>query len=132
MGRLGDLLVQAGRVTPAAIEDAARAQVAYGGRIGTNLVELDHLDIDELAVFLGRQHRLAAAQSRHFDAADAALQALLPGAVAARLGVVPIARMAADTGKIAIASLGPLAPDALAEIAAALTCAPDALVVTVA
>ena len=111
MPRLGDLLVQAGVVTPDEVEDAARAQVAYGGRIGTNLVELDYLEIDELAAALGRQHRLPPATRPHFEKADAALQALLPADIAARYGVVPLKRMIAAR-RIAIASLGPLSPEA--------------------
>src|SRR5688572_26495244 len=90
MARLGDLLVQAGRASQAQVEEAARAQVAYGGRIGTCLVELDHVEIDELAAFLGRQHKLPPAQRRHFERADKDLQALLPAALAMRRKVVPI------------------------------------------
>jgi hypothetical protein len=131
MPRLGDLLVQAGRVTPAQVEDAARAQVAYGGRLGTNLVELGHLEIDEVAVFLGRQHRMAPVQRPHFEHADGALQVQLPAAVAGRLGVVPIARTVSDHAKIAIACLGPLPPEAVLEIALALGCAPADLVFAV-
>jgi len=132
MPRLGDLLVQAGRVSQTQVEDAARSQVAYGGRLGTNLVELNHLDLDELATFLGRQHRLPAAERRHFEQADAALQGQLPAALAGKYGVVPIARVAADDRLIAVATLGPLAPEAVLEIATALSCGPDHLVFAVA
>src|SRR5687767_5684235 len=132
MPRLGDLLVQAGVVTPDEVEDAARAQVAYGGRLGTNLVELDSLEIDELAVFLGRQHRLPPAKREHFEKADTALQQRLPAEIAGRYGVVPLARMPGTGTRIAIASLGPLAPEATTAIAGALGCAEADLVIAVA
>lgn len=132
MPRLGDLLVQAGRVTPDEVDEAARSQVAYGGRIGTNLVELSHIEIDELTQFLGRQHHLPAAQRQHFDQADRALQALLPAEIASRYKVVPIARVAGVSRKIALASLGPLSGVALTEVARALGCDAGDLVVAVA
>jgi hypothetical protein len=132
MPRLGDLLVQAGRVSQTQVEDAARSQVAYGGRLGTNLVELGYLDLDEVATFLGRQHRLPAAERRHFEQADAELQALLPAALAARHGVVPIARLAADARRVAVAVIQPLAPGAALEVAIALGCTADQLVYAVA
>src|SRR5688572_13479233 len=131
MPRLGDLLVQAGRVSQTQVEDAARSQVAYGGRLGTNLVELGYLDLDEVATFLGRQHRLPAAERRHFEQADAELQAL-PPALAARHGVVPIARLAADARRVAVAVIQPLAPGAALEVAIALGCTADQLVYAVA
>jgi hypothetical protein len=132
MPRLGDLLVQAGRVTQAQVEEAARAQVAYGGRIGTCLVELDHIEIDELAAFLGRQHRLPPAARRHFERADKELQALLPAALATRRKVVPIKIIPGQPTRIAIAAMGPLAPDVLAEIGGYLGCEGPDLVVAVA
>lgn len=132
MPRLGDLLVQAGRVSQTQVEDAARSQVAYGGRLGTNLVELGYLDLDEVATFLGRQHRLPAAERRHFEQADAELQGLLPAALAARHGVVPIARLAADARRVAVAVIQPLAPGAALEVATALGCTTDQLVYAVA
>ena len=131
--RLGDLLVLAGRVTQSQVEEAARAQVVWGGRLGTNLVELGHIDVDELSVFLGRLHNVPAAQRRHFEQADLALQAQLAPMFASTHGVIPIARLAADIEQIAIACFVPPEPDGLVEIAQALGCAkPDHLVVTVA
>jgi hypothetical protein len=132
MPRLGDLLVQAGRVTQAQVEEAARAQVAYGGRIGTCLVELDHIEIDELAAFLGRQHKLPMAARRHFERADRDLQALVPAALATRRKVVPIKEIPGEHRRVAIAAMGPLKPDVLAEIGGYLGCEGDDLVVAVA
>ena len=132
MTRLGDLLVQAGRVTQTQVEEAARAQVAYGGRIGTCLVELDHIEIDELAAFLGRQHKLPPAARRHFERADKDLQALLPAALATRRKVVPIKEIPGGRRRVVIAAMGPLPPDVLAEIGGYLGCEADDLVVAVA
>src|SRR5688572_10113052 len=44
--RLGERLLVVGLVSEAAVAEALGAQMAYGGRLGTNLVELFHLDLD--------------------------------------------------------------------------------------
>jgi len=54
MPRLGELLVAAGLLTPEQVEQALRAQVLWGGRLGTNLVELHYLELDPLSAMLGR------------------------------------------------------------------------------
>src|ERR1043165_265155 len=61
MPRLGEHLVAAGLTTADQVERALRAQVLWGGRLGTNLVELHFLELDPLSTTLGRQHRLPAA-----------------------------------------------------------------------
>src|SRR5512132_2233572 len=93
MPRLGELLVAAGLLTAEQVEQALRAQVAWGGRLGTNLVELHLLDLDALSRMLGRQHRMPAALAKHFDKADAALQRLLSADFAERFSCVPLLRM---------------------------------------
>ena len=70
----GELLVAAGLVTPEQVEQALRAQVMWGARLGTNLIELGFVDLDALSTALGRQHALPAALARHFEKADAELQ----------------------------------------------------------
>src|SRR5213075_2205969 len=63
MPRLGELLVAAGLLTVEQVERALRAQVLWGGRLGTNIVELHYLDLDPLSKVLGRQHQMPAALS---------------------------------------------------------------------
>src|SRR5215510_2327514 len=90
MARLGELLVAGGLLTIEQVEQALRAQVMWGGRLGTNLIELGYLDLDTLSSVLGRQHRLPAALARHFDKADPDLQRRLDADIAERYSVVPI------------------------------------------
>ena len=40
MPKLGELLVASGLLTADQVEQALRAQVLWGGRLGTNLIEL--------------------------------------------------------------------------------------------
>jgi Type II secretion system (T2SS), protein E, N-terminal domain len=120
MARLGELLVAAGLVTTDQVEHGLRAQVMWGGRLGTNLVELGYLDLDELARMLGRQHRLPPALARHFERADPALQQLLPPAVAERYSAVPLFCSGKLKDRIVVVSSLPLAPEAIAHLAHAL------------
>ena len=128
--RLGDLLVAAGGLDALELEQALRAQIVWGGRLGTNLIELGFIDLDELSRVLGKQRGLPAALAHHFDKADANLQAQLPAELAEKHLVVPLLRLADD--QIALAGMDPLDGEALAEISAALGVAPGALVCSVA
>jgi Type II secretion system (T2SS), protein E, N-terminal domain len=129
MARLGELLVAAKLVSQAQIEQALRAQVLWGARLGTNLVELGCIDLDQLATVLAQQHRLPAALERHFEHADPALQRMLSPALAERHGCVPLVYA---RERIVIASISPLAPAALAEIASELEVAPAQLIASTA
>ncbi|MBA2543194.1 MAG: hypothetical protein H0V17_26365 [Deltaproteobacteria bacterium] len=104
MARLGELLVATKLLTPEQVEQALRAQVMWGGRLGTNLIELGFLDLDQLSQALGQLHRLPAALARHFDKADPAVQRKLSPEFAERYATVPLMRVA--SGKIVVASLG--------------------------
>lgn len=130
MSRLGELLAATGVVETEKVEQALRAQVVWGGRLGTNLVELGFIDLDELSRALGRHHDLPAALSHHFEKADPALQQQLPPEIADRHSFLPILRL--TDSKIAGAAMDPLGSEALEEIASALGCAIEDLVVAVA
>jgi hypothetical protein len=130
MARLGELLVATRLLEPEQVERALRAQVMWGARLGTNLVELGYLDLDGLSRALARQHDLPAALARHFEKADAALQRRLDPAHAEAWSIVPLLRVAG--GKIAIACMDPLPKASRAQIAAALGVGPGDLVVSIA
>jgi hypothetical protein len=130
MARLGELLVAARMLTADQVERALQAQVLWGGRLGTNLVELGHTDLDSLTRALGRQHDMPAALARHFDKADPELQHRLESAQVDAWHIVPLLRLSG--GKIAIASMDPVGASRRAQIAAALAVAPEKLVVSIA
>ena len=131
MARLGELLVDAKLLAPERVDQALRAQVVWGGRIGTNLVELGYIGLDELSRALGRQHNLPAALARHFDRSDPELQQRISAAFADRWSIVPLLRVG-DDHKIAIACTDPLDSRGLATVADELALDPDRLVVSVA
>ena len=115
--RIGELLVAAGLITEQQLEEALRAQVMWGGRIGTCLVELGALRLDDLSKALGKQHGLPAALSEHFTRADRDLQNQLPRELAEKFQCVPLVR----AGKrIVFASIAPMTEKAIALVAGQL------------
>jgi hypothetical protein len=52
MAYFGTYLLKCGALKRSEIEDALQARVVYGGRLGTNLLELGYLSLDELARYL--------------------------------------------------------------------------------
>lgn len=132
MARLGELLIAAQLLDAEQIERALRAQVMWGGRLGTNLVELGLLDLESITRALGRQHGLPAALARHFDKADPELQERLPPELAERWSAIPLFHVGPQKAKIAVAVLDPLPLTALAQIADALLCPRQAIIISVA
>jgi len=67
VARLGKVLVSLQLITPDQLRQGVAAQILYGGRLGTNLVELSFLDLDTLAkrVGLGRFQALRAFRQRY-------------------------------------------------------------------
>lgn len=120
MPRLGELLVAAGVIGPAQLEEGLRAQVIHGARLGTNLVELAHAELDQIAVGLARQHGLPPAMRRHFERCDPEVQAALPTALASRHLVVPIGYLAGDSGAVMVASRDPLTDGIKRELESAM------------
>lgn len=131
MARLGEQLTAMELVSPDKLDQALRAQVVWGGRLGTNLVELGAVDLDDLSRALGQLHGVPAALARHFDKADPELQAKLPVNVAKRFCVLPLVRLSPE--RIAVVSLDPLRKEALETIAAVYEVDPrDGIVYSVA
>lgn len=130
MARLGELLISARLIEPEKVEQALRAQVVWGGRLGTNLIELGCIDLDGLSRALGRRHGLPAALARHFDKADIALQRELSPDIARMYSVVPLLKISGS--RIAVVTLDPLPEDAIAALADVYFCRPADIVVSVA
>jgi hypothetical protein len=66
--KLGTLLLRDAVISLAQLEAGLRAQVLYGGKLGTNLVELDFIDVDTLGGYLGRVTGLPVATKALFEA----------------------------------------------------------------
>lgn len=65
--KLGTLLLRNDVISLSQLETALRTQVLYGGRLGTNLVELGYLDLATLAEYLARILDLPMASQEMFE-----------------------------------------------------------------
>jgi hypothetical protein len=102
------------------IESALQSQAVHGGRLGTNLVELYAIGLDQLGSALARQHDLPVALQRHFDPADPDILGRLSAETAAQWLAVPLGRLPGEQERIAVAVLDPPSDDAIWDLADAL------------
>lgn len=88
--KFGTLLVEEGLITVAQLEEALQVQSSYGGKLGTNLIELGFANADELVLHLAHAQGFPPATQELFDNAnDEALEAL-PGEIAERFNCFPL------------------------------------------
>jgi len=88
VARLGELLVARSACTEALVAEGLEAQVIYGGRLGTNLLEIGALGEEALAQALSAQHGCPALWG-DIGVDEKALVLVRPD-LAERLGVVPL------------------------------------------
>jgi len=87
--RIGEILVRDGACTPQAVKEALRNQVIFGGRVGTNLLELNGVAEEALARALGQRHRCPWIAGTAVQPERGAVAAL-PAEVADRCEAVPL------------------------------------------
>jgi len=105
--KLGTLLLRNAAIGLAQLEAALRNQVLYGGRLGTNLVELGFLDLDQLSRYLSELSGLPLATPELLDDADRDLLDQLGVDEAHRLRAVPLGYLGERTDAVAVAMVEP-------------------------
>lgn len=55
---IGQILLKEGAITNPQLEEAIQAQVIYGGKLGTNLMELDYINVATLSKVLSKKFNL--------------------------------------------------------------------------
>ncbi len=88
MERIGEILVEMKACTPEELKAGLQTQTIFGGRIGTNLLELGIIDEGQLAAALTKAHGLPCL-SGDVQPEDGALDAI-PPQLAERYGIVPL------------------------------------------
>jgi len=58
MPELGQMLLQDGVISRTQLDEAVKTQVIFGGRLGTNLIELGYLDEQTLTKYLVKRHNV--------------------------------------------------------------------------
>ena len=91
MMKLGEMLVRDGKITAEELEDTLKGQAIFGGRFGTNLVEMGFLDEQELAYFLSRKAGVPEASSEQLMNIPPQVIRLLPEAAVKKYRAVPVA-----------------------------------------
>src|SRR5438270_13674920 len=87
MAKIGELLIAQGHLTEEGLEEALDWQVLYGGRLGTNLLELRLVEEEHLVRALGKQ--LGAEVAWGNLEIDPALVPAIPQHIADRQELVP-------------------------------------------
>jgi hypothetical protein len=101
---IGELLLRERLVDEEALAQGLHAQSLYGGRLGTNLVELGVLSIADLGRQLAQQHGVPEATPQEFLAADARLLERITPEMCVKYRVLPLRVMA---GKLHVAMIDP-------------------------
>ncbi|MDH7499392.1 MAG: hypothetical protein QHH30_03305 [candidate division NC10 bacterium] len=90
--RLGEALVKEGLITNQQLAKALERQVVYGGRLGTNLIELNILTEEALVRFMGKIFKVPYADPKAFEGIKQAIIETINPTVAERYLVIPIDR----------------------------------------
>jgi hypothetical protein len=88
--KLGDLLLKEGVITPAQLEEALKYQVIFGGKLGTNLIEMGVVEEPDIALALSRMFGVPAADVEQLMRVPAEVIQLVPREMAERYKVIPI------------------------------------------
>src|SRR5262249_52091343 len=91
--RIGEMLLKAGILSRQQLEEALNAQLIYGGKLGTNLVEHGFVTEEFLTSFLSKQCNVPAVDSKQLeDIADVVIQTI-PPELAGKHKVIPFRRI---------------------------------------
>lgn len=88
--KLGQYLLRHQVVTQEQLNEALQCQVIFGGRLGTNLVELGYVSLDDLTAHLSRRSGFPSASVEELDDLPAEILSSIPRAVVEKHKVVPI------------------------------------------
>lgn len=105
--KLGTLLLRNAAITLSQLEAALRTQVLYGGRLGTNLVELGFLDLEGLSSQLGELYQLPVADQHVLDHVGADALQWVDAHTAEQLGVIPLGFLHPYPDALAVAMIDP-------------------------
>jgi hypothetical protein len=88
--RLGEMLIKAGMITHTQLDEALKGQVIFGGRLGTNLIEMGVIGEEELARVLSEKLRVPCVDPDELMAVPDHLLSLVPRDMVERYKIVPL------------------------------------------
>lgn len=89
--RLGEMLLKVGALTKGQLEKVLRAQAIYGGRLGTNLVEMGLVEEEELVHVLSEQLGVPCIGAQDLEDIPKPVLGILPLEVVQRYRALPVA-----------------------------------------
>ena len=105
--KLGTALLRDGIISLSQLEAALRSQILYGGRLGTNLVELGFVDLDTLGSYLSQLFGLPAATKNRLEAAPRSALTEFGGALARRYVAFPLGAEDTEDDEMGVALAAP-------------------------
>lgn len=102
--KLGEALVKEGLITKKQLDEALQRQVMFGGRIGTNLVELRILGEDELTKFLSKYFRIPPVSPEMITSIDEEVIGSISGEIVDKYKILPFRK---DRNRLHTAMLNP-------------------------
>jgi len=87
--KLGEALIKEALITRQQLEQALKRQVQFGGRIGTNLVELRFIEEDELSNFLSRYFKLPAVSPEMLNSIPEEVVSLISAEIIDKYKILP-------------------------------------------
>ena len=115
--KLGTLLLRNAAIGLTQLEGALRNQVLYGGRLGTNLVELGFIDLELLSSYLAELTGFPMATPTLLDGVDPELLEKLGSDEAHRLRSIPLAYLGEAKDTVAVGMVDPTDTEALEALA---------------
>jgi hypothetical protein len=118
--KLGTLLLRNAAIGLSQLEAALRNQVLYGGRLGTNLVELGYIDLELLSAYLAELNGFPIATPTLLDQADPGLLEKLGSEDAHRLRAIPLGYLGEGAGTVAVGLVEPTDTGVVEQVATLL------------
>jgi len=112
--RLGELLLKEGILSRQQLEEALNAQLIYGGKLGTNLVEHGFVTEEFLTSFLSKQCNIPAVDAEKLENIPSEVIESVPRDLAERHKVIPFRR---DKRRLDVALVDPTNLKAIDEVA---------------
>jgi hypothetical protein len=111
---LGQILVANGVVQQKDLEEALQRQIIFGGRLGTNLMEMGLLPEETLLKVLSFQQKVPYAEARHFENISPHVIASVPHELVKKHDIIPIDR---EKTRLTLAMTDPSRLDIIDEVA---------------
>ncbi|MBT0653883.1 general secretion pathway protein GspE [Geomobilimonas luticola] len=111
--KLGEMLVNENIITPDELDETLKCQVIFGGRLGTNLIEMGFISEEQLASFLARKAGVPCTTPQQLNNIPTDILSLLPAELVKKYMAIPIAL---DKKRLTLAMADPTNLPAIDEI----------------